>query len=169
VTGSVSAEIHAGNGNDTITGGSGDDVIWGGTGNDVIQGGGGNDVLISGSGRSRVSAGAGHNILIGGSLNTTLFNFSYAYLHGIGEAWAQSGNINTADPDGKLTTMLATYLIRAQQARLTGGTGPLTGIAPYSSPTNPGTTSNNSSNWFLGSVADIITNFNATTDVKHQI
>ena len=39
VTGSVSADIYGGDGNDTITGGQGNDVIWGDAGADFLQGG----------------------------------------------------------------------------------------------------------------------------------
>jgi hypothetical protein len=149
VVGSLSAEIHAGDGNDTITGGSGDDVIWGGGGADVIQGGGGNDVLIGGSGRSRVSAGAGNSLLVAGTFvnGPAHFNaatggyeaFDYATLHAIAEAWAQGHG------DMDLAANLARSLVHGAANRLTGGQG---------------------HNWFLGlfagSGADLITNLMAT-------
>jgi hypothetical protein len=171
VTGPVSAEIHAGNGNDTITGGTGDDVIWGGTGNDVIQGGGGNDVLISGSGgtgHTRMTAGPGHNILVAGTFapGPVYFNgsnfvpYDYNTLHAIAEAWA------AGMPDMWLLNNLATSVIPAvAPVRMTGGTGPLTGNPP----TYPN--ANTSTNWFLGPFApgpnqSLITNFNPATDKR---
>jgi uncharacterized repeat protein (TIGR01451 family) len=149
VVGPVSAEIHAGNGDDTITGGSGDDVIWGGGGADIIQGGGGNDVLIGGTGDSRVSAGRGNSLLVGGTFQTGPVHFNsatggyeaydYATLHAIAEAWA----LGQADPD--LATNLAHSLVHGLPNRLTGGRG---------------------RNWFLGEFAgigaDLITNLKAS-------
>jgi hypothetical protein len=148
VVGLVSAEIHAGNGNDTITGGAGDDVIFGGGGADVIQGGGGNDVLIGGTGRSRVTAGPGNSLLVGGTFLTGPAHFNsatggyeaydYATLHAIAEAWA----LGQADAD--LATNLAHSIVHGQPNRLTGGKG---------------------HNWFLGQLtgigADLITNLMA--------
>jgi protocatechuate 3,4-dioxygenase beta subunit len=171
VTGPVSAEIHAGNGNDTVTGGAGDDVIWGGNGNDVIQGGGGNDVLISGSGgtgHTRIAAGSGHNILVAGTFapGPVYFNgssfvpYDYNTLHAIAEAWA------AGMPDMWLLNNLATSVIpAAAPVRMTGGTGPLTGNPP----TYPN--ANISTNWFLGQLApgpnqSLITNFNPATDKR---
>jgi hypothetical protein len=153
VTGSVSAEIHAGNGNDTITGGSGDDVIYGGAGNDVIQGGGGNDVLISGTGRSRVTASSGHNILIGGSLAAGPLS-TYAALNALAEEWAAGMNI---DPQiNALAAILS--VLPTTQARLTGGTGPTGGTPPTST------------NYFLGFTANtIITNFTPPGDKEKLI
>jgi hypothetical protein len=146
ILGSVSAEVHAGNGNDTITGGAGDDVIYGGSGNDVIQGGGGNDVLISGTGRSRVSAGAGHNILIGGGES-----LDYTHLHSVAEYWAANGSITPADL--ALMAMDFTAPGAGISERLTGGTG-----ATATSPS--------SANYYLGSAGNppLFTNFNPSTD-----
>jgi hypothetical protein len=175
VVGPVSAEIHAGNGNDTITGGSGDDVIWGGAGNDVIQGGGGNDVLISGSGgtgRTRMAAGSGHSILIAGTFKKGLTHFNsttmsyeaynYNTLHAIAEAWA------AGMPDMDLMNNLAHSLVHGLPVRMTGGTGLLTGNPP----TYPN--ANTSTNWFLGQLGsppgqDIVTNFNPATDKKTSL
>jgi Ca2+-binding RTX toxin-like protein len=43
IKGDVKAEIHGGDGVDTITGGGADDTIFGDAGNDIITGGGGVD------------------------------------------------------------------------------------------------------------------------------
>jgi hypothetical protein len=146
ILGIVSAEVHAGNGNDTITGGAGDDVIYGGSGNDVIQGGSGNDVLIGGTGRSRVSAGAGHNIVIGGGES-----LDYTHLHSFAEYWAANGSITVADL--ALMAMDFTAPGAGITERLTGGTG-VTATSP------------SSTNYYLGSAGNPprITNFNPSTD-----
>ncbi len=44
-------DLHAGGGNDTITGSTGSDVLQGGDGDDVVASGGGEDVIVGGAGQ----------------------------------------------------------------------------------------------------------------------
>lgn len=70
----LNAEVHGGDGNDTLIGARGNDILNGGEGNDVLignngndslHGGGGNDVLIAGIGNDQVFGGAGNDTLQG--------------------------------------------------------------------------------------------------------
>ena len=79
----VPTQIHAGGGNDTVTGGDEPDAIWGQGGNDVLNGGGGNDslygmagndTLIGGAGDDYLSGGTGHDSLEGDAGNDTLYD-----------------------------------------------------------------------------------------------
>ncbi|RAK60736.1 hypothetical protein DJ021_13420 [Phenylobacterium hankyongense] len=84
-------DIHAGAGNDTLTGWSGGDTLWGDDGNDSIVGGsgfdningnkgddtidggsGGDDWLVGGQGNDLITAHTGGNILYGNIGNDTL-------------------------------------------------------------------------------------------------
>jgi hypothetical protein len=60
--------VHAGDGNDRITGGSGNDILMGGGGNDVMAGGGGKDFMVGGYGDDDVNGEAGEDVVIGGHL-----------------------------------------------------------------------------------------------------
>jgi hypothetical protein len=117
VNGNVNAEIHGGDGDDTLTGGAGDDVIWGDAGSDTLTGGAGNDVLVGGGGGGDCLVGsAGHDILISGELTGLWGNtatggtkvYDYAMLRAIGDAWAaqwaadvdlSSASDDVTDPD----------------------------------------------------------------------
>ncbi|SHM19660.1 Hemolysin-type calcium-binding repeat-containing protein [Roseovarius litoreus] len=74
--------VHAGEGNDVMTGSAGfdrlngvlgDDTISGGAGDDTVKGGWGNDQLDGGSGDDRVTGDWGNDLLFGGSGNDTIF------------------------------------------------------------------------------------------------
>jgi hypothetical protein len=62
----VGAEIHGGDGNDTISGGDGNDTISGGDGDDVIDGAAGNDKLYGGAGNDVIYGSEGDDYLSGG-------------------------------------------------------------------------------------------------------
>ena len=68
------SEIHAGSGNDTVTGSSGADTINGGAGNDVLNGGAGNDVFIldAGAGTDRFDGGADYDIVRANAANVMI-------------------------------------------------------------------------------------------------
>jgi hypothetical protein len=66
-------EIHAGAGNDLISGGSGDDRIFGEDGQDVLLGNVGNDRLDGGDGNDFLFGGLGNDVLIGGLGDDWLF------------------------------------------------------------------------------------------------
>lgn len=66
------AELHGGDGNDTLIGGSGDDLLFGDAGNDVLCGERGNDVLVGGDGNDKLKGGSGRDILIGDAGRDTL-------------------------------------------------------------------------------------------------
>jgi hypothetical protein len=101
------AEIHGGDGNDTIWGGRGNDVIWGDAGNDVLHGGGGMDVLIGGSGSDRLYADSGNAILIGGELLPTFDITDYNTLTGIAKAWGTNRTMNSTLKDIMVPTKSA--------------------------------------------------------------
>ncbi len=63
----VPTQIHAGGGNDTVTGGDEPDAVWGQGGNDLIVGGGGGDSLFGMSGRDTLIGGDGNDYLSGGT------------------------------------------------------------------------------------------------------
>jgi Ca2+-binding RTX toxin-like protein len=65
VNGSVTAEIHGGDGNDRITGGGGVDEIFGDDGNDIILGGLGADVIRGGLGDDELYGEGGIDELYG--------------------------------------------------------------------------------------------------------
>jgi Ca2+-binding RTX toxin-like protein len=64
-----SAQLFAGEGNDTITGGSGGDVLDGGAGNDTLLGKGGSDSLFGGDGDDVLTGGDGDDQVFGGAGN----------------------------------------------------------------------------------------------------
>lgn len=66
VTGTISAEIYGGDGDDSMFGGLGNDSIYGGNGNDVIFGGWGADYILGGDGSDIVNAGNGADTVHGG-------------------------------------------------------------------------------------------------------
>ncbi len=57
----VSVDVFAGAGDDTVTGGSGDDYLDGGVGNDTVTGGSGNDYLEGGLGDDSLLGGEGND------------------------------------------------------------------------------------------------------------
>jgi uncharacterized delta-60 repeat protein len=62
----IPAELHGGDGNDTLTGGDGDDILFGEAGNDSLKGRNGDDVFVGGDGNDTMFGGNGRDILIGG-------------------------------------------------------------------------------------------------------
>jgi Ca2+-binding RTX toxin-like protein len=64
--------IHAGDGDDSITGGAGRDRIYAEAGNDWLHGGNGHDVLFGGEGTDLIYGGNGNDTLFGGAGNDTL-------------------------------------------------------------------------------------------------
>jgi hypothetical protein len=122
VTGLKAAEIHAGDGNDTVKGGSGNDVIWGDAGNDMLFGNAGNDVLIGGDGLDTMNGGSGHDILVGGDFKKGLQHngveaYNYATLKAIAQSWANSGVM-----DADLTSLIDDVL-DDDLDKLTGSSG----------------------------------------------
>jgi Ca2+-binding RTX toxin-like protein len=61
------AEIHGGDGRDTLVAGGGDDLLFGDGGNDSLVSRGGNDVAVGGSGNDLLYGGTGRDVLIGGA------------------------------------------------------------------------------------------------------
>lgn len=113
ITASISAEVHGGAGNDTITGGSGADVIYGENGNDLVQGGAGNDALVGGAGQDRLSGDSGVDMLVGGEFIPV--DYDYDLLIQIVDDFAQ---FNTVDPQVKFD------VVDTSVDRMTGGTNP---------------------------------------------
>jgi Ca2+-binding RTX toxin-like protein len=109
VVGTRNAEIHGGDGNDTITGGSGTDVIYGEGGDDTIDGGAGNDVLVGGVGRDTLIGNAGDNIMMAGDLACFMvFNgpggprrYDFTTMQQIVAGWSAMGGGN---PSGNAST-----------------------------------------------------------------
>lgn len=64
--------IHAGGGDDTVTGTSGNDTIFGEGGNDTLNGGAGADQIYGGDGNDSIAAGTGTDTLEGGLGNDIL-------------------------------------------------------------------------------------------------
>ena len=62
----VTSQIYAGDGNDTVYGSSASDTIDAGGGDDAVQAGGGNDYVYGGDGNDTVFGGAGDDRLLGG-------------------------------------------------------------------------------------------------------
>ena len=60
------AELHGGNGNDSLTGGAGPDMLVGNAGNDVIKGGNGRNILIGGLGLDKIAGGKNEDLIIAG-------------------------------------------------------------------------------------------------------
>jgi Ca2+-binding RTX toxin-like protein len=121
VNSSISAEIHGGTGNDTITGGSGHDVIWGDEDNDTITGAAGNDVLVGGVGLDRLVGSAGNDILIAGNVTN-----DYTSLTALMAMWiAEVGNGDSTNTD--TATTIETDLNGEEVAD--AGTDVLTGSA----------------------------------------
>ena len=64
--------VHAGDGNDVLTGGDGNDTLDGGAGRDSLYGGDGNDTLLGGDDGDSLSGGNGNDALDGGGARDTL-------------------------------------------------------------------------------------------------
>lgn len=73
--GSTGLRVHAGGGQDTVTGGAASDTIRGGRGNDALAGGNGRDRLSGDEGNDTIEGGVGPDTLRGGEGSDTL---SYA-------------------------------------------------------------------------------------------
>jgi uncharacterized repeat protein (TIGR03803 family) len=84
----LTAELYAGSGNDTLQGGGGNNILVGGAGQDTLIGGLGRNVLIGGSsGGDELEGGAGDNLEIAGS---TDFDQNPLALDLIMAEWASS-------------------------------------------------------------------------------
>jgi Ca2+-binding RTX toxin-like protein len=68
----IGAQVHGGNGNDTIEGGDGNDVLIGENGKDTIDGDDGNDLILGGNGRDVLQGGLGTDTLDGGTTGDIL-------------------------------------------------------------------------------------------------
>ena len=66
------AEVHAGDGKDTLVGSDGNDYLLGDAGNDSLSGGKGDDTLAGGAGNDKLIGGAGKDSLSGGAGKDTL-------------------------------------------------------------------------------------------------
>lgn len=66
------AEIHAGDGDDTVKGGTGPDTIFGGAGHDRLRGTTGHDLIYGEVGRDLLQGQVGDDTLVGGGSNDTL-------------------------------------------------------------------------------------------------
>ena len=66
------AEVHAGDGKDTLVGSDGNDFLLGEAGNDSLSGGKGDDTLAGGAGNDKLIGGAGKDSLSGGAGKDTL-------------------------------------------------------------------------------------------------
>jgi Ca2+-binding RTX toxin-like protein len=78
------AEVHAGAGNDLITGGTGDDKLYGGTGDDTIYGNDGNDYLVGEQGNDTLYGGRGNDTIYGNSGDDVMYGNS-------GDDWLSGG------------------------------------------------------------------------------
>uniref|UniRef100_UPI0031DC1BBD calcium-binding protein n=1 Tax=Klebsiella sp. TaxID=576 RepID=UPI0031DC1BBD len=58
------SEIHAGGGNDVLTGDNGNDALYGEAGDDTLDGGFGNDLLHGGTGKDTLKGGSGNDIYL---------------------------------------------------------------------------------------------------------
>ncbi len=116
--GPVSAEVHCGDGNNTVMGGAGNDVIWGGNGNNLLIDSVGRNVLIAGRGHSTVLGGSGADIVIGGGLDGGL---DYAALRAMSDAWATSATV----PTNLLSHVLAPLDLTAPDFLSGGGSADL--------------------------------------------
>ncbi len=108
MTGSLSVEMHGGEGNDTLDGGSAADVLWGDGGSDLIQGNAGTDVLYGSAGRDRLSGDAGDDVVVGGEA----VGFDFAASQAVGFTWAAT---HATDP------AFVAAVVDATVDRLTGG------------------------------------------------
>jgi Ca2+-binding RTX toxin-like protein len=86
---SVSACVHAGDGNDNVKGGSGNDILLGGDGDDLLIGGNGRDLLIGGYGADRMVGNADEDLLIAGY---TAHDENDAALCAIMQEWTSAGS-----------------------------------------------------------------------------
>ena len=68
----IGAQVHGGNGNDTIEGGDGNDTLIGENGKDTIDGDDGNDQILGGNGRDILQGGLGTDTLDGGTAGDIL-------------------------------------------------------------------------------------------------
>ena len=84
---SVSMNVHAGNGNNTILGGSGDDYLMGGNGNDYIDGRGGDDMIYGMGGNDVLFGDDGDDTLLGGNGDDVLFGGN-----GVDHLYGEAGN-----------------------------------------------------------------------------
>ncbi|MEH2503733.1 Ca2+-binding RTX toxin-like protein [Bradyrhizobium sp. AZCC 1578] len=66
---SISLEVYAGGGTDTVIGGSGNDLLWAGGGNDTLIGNDGSDTLVGETASDKLTGGAGTDSLYGNSGN----------------------------------------------------------------------------------------------------
>jgi Ca2+-binding RTX toxin-like protein len=64
--------VHAGSGDDTISGGDGTDLLTGGTGSDTIRGGTGSDTIHGGPGSDFLNGGGGSDTIRGGAGSDSL-------------------------------------------------------------------------------------------------
>ena len=81
----VSVQIHAGAGNDRVTGGGGSVSVVGGDGDDVLLGSVLRDVLIGGSGNDQIAGGRGDDLLIAGS---TVYDDNPLAMWGLWTEWS---------------------------------------------------------------------------------
>lgn len=65
-------EVHAGSGDDTISGGDGTDLLTGGAGSDTIRGGAGSDTIRGGTGSDFLNGGGGSDTIAGGAGSDSL-------------------------------------------------------------------------------------------------
>ncbi len=72
IIGSGPAIVYGGSGNDVITGGDANDTIYGGEGDDTIVGGPGNDSIFAGAGIDQLDGGVGDDTIEGGPDNDTI-------------------------------------------------------------------------------------------------
>ena len=66
-TRTITADVDAGAGNDSVTTGAGKDVVTGGDGDDLLTGGAGNDFQVGGLGADLLSGLTGDDILVSGT------------------------------------------------------------------------------------------------------
>lgn len=68
----IPVTVHAGDGDDTLTGGAGNDTLDGGAGRDTLNGNAGNDTLLGGDDGDSLTGGDGDDTLDGGGARDTL-------------------------------------------------------------------------------------------------
>ncbi|MFT5527534.1 MAG: Ca2+-binding RTX toxin-like protein [Pirellulaceae bacterium] len=82
ITNCIETEIHAGVGNDVISGGSCNDIIFGdagrdtilaGEGDNIVEGGAGNDLIQTRSGDDVIRGGTGNDVISGGAGSDELY------------------------------------------------------------------------------------------------
>lgn len=126
ITGKIS--VDAREGNDTVkiigvgkhcelSGGPGDDVLVASAGNDTLLGGSGNDSLTAGAGDDELFGGDGDDSLRGGQGNDTIDGGAGS------DSLFETGDVNFALTNSKLTGLGADTLVSIEAATLTGGAG----------------------------------------------